>query len=105
MTYSDSIPLPPRPLDAAGSALWAHAHETGEVRGCLEPLVILCEQADERAALRLGLTVDDWRSRVALRAIDQQITDGLERLGLRTVMPRRSTQADSWVTELARLRG
>ena len=71
------IPPPPRPLQAAGRTIWDDVHDLGQVRGNLEPLLILAEQLDERADLRLRLAASgEWRDRVGLRKLDEQITDG-----------------------------
>lgn len=51
-----------------------------------EQVLILCEQADERAALRVKVLRDgEWRERAALRALDAQIMDGLAVLGFNPV--------------------
>jgi hypothetical protein len=42
-------------------------------------LLTVCEQADERNALRLRVMRDnDWHDRAALRALDAQVTGGLQ---------------------------
>jgi hypothetical protein len=44
---------------------------------------MVCEQIDERSGLRVRVLRDqDWRDRNALRALDQQILNGLSLLGL-----------------------
>lgn len=51
-----------------------------------EQVLILCEQADERAALRVKVLRDgEWRERAALRALDAQIMQGLALLGFNPV--------------------
>jgi hypothetical protein len=51
-----------------------------------EQVLMLCEQADERAALRVKVLRDgEWRERAALRALDAQIMDGLALLGFNPV--------------------
>ena len=117
------VPDPPRPLLTHGLRLWTSIHEAGEVRGDLEPLLILCEQLDERVNLRVqvftGKSAPDADGvaksipldalaamRLGLRALDQQITDGLERLGLRTLLPAGANEvADDWTVKLAAVRG
>jgi hypothetical protein len=102
---SRQIPDPPRKLATVGAALWADVHEAGDVRGSVEPLLMLCEKLDERDDLRASVAASgDWRDRVALRALDQQIADGLERLGIRSLLPLRESHADDWTVRLARLR-
>lgn len=72
-------PSPGRPLGTAGLALWDRAWRTsGPAEVDSDALLVLCEQMDERVALRIRVLRDnDWRDRNALRAIDKQITDGL----------------------------
>jgi len=107
-------PVPSRELGEVGLRLWDDVHDLGEVRGCIEPLLMLCERFDERHDLRARLATpptetesgDDAPSmageRAALRALDAMIGDDFERLGLRTVLPNLSAvRAASWVTELA----
>lgn len=51
-----------------------------------EQVLIVCEQIDERQALRLEVLKDkDWRARGGLRALEGQITDGLAVLGFNPV--------------------
>lgn len=113
------VPEPPRPLLANGARLWADVHRLGAVRGNIEPLLILCEQLDERVNLRLSIMTANSPDRAApippsevaamrlgLRQLDQQLVDGFERLGLRTVMPvGEITTADDWTVKLAAVRG
>lgn len=78
-------PDPPRPLAAAGSALWVRAWDHGKAWMAttdVELLLLTCEQLDERQALRLTvLREGDWRERAALRALDKAVQDGLSMLG------------------------
>ena len=112
------VPDSPRPLLTHGLRLWTSVHSAGEVRGDFEPLLILCEMLDERVNLRV--TVFTGKSsdgglyspyelvamRAGLRALDQQIVEGLERLGVRTLMPAgASVVADDWTVRLAAVRG
>lgn len=82
------VPEPDRPLGRAGQALWDRAWHDSYVPPDVEPLLLLCEQADERVALRVRVLTDaDWHERQALRALDTQITAGLKALGLSTANP------------------
>jgi hypothetical protein len=80
-------PQPIRPLGQPGTDAWgrfttASAQWIDTVVD-VELLQMVCEQIDERAALRVRvLRENDWRDRSALRAIDQQILQGLSMLGL-----------------------
>ena len=113
------VPDPPRPLLTHGLRLWTSIHESGEVRGDFEPLLILCEMLDERVNLRVTVftgkvpgtdtpigAADLSAMRLGLRALDQQVIDGLDRLGLRTLLPAGSAEvAADWTVELAAVRG
>ncbi len=95
---------PPRPLEAAGRTFWDDVNAIGEVRGSVEPLLRLCEQLDERAALRLRVVANaEWRDRVGLRQLDAQIDAALKDLGIRSLLPHRSEPVDDWTTRLARV--
>lgn len=87
-------PSPGRPLGSAGLQLWASAWKTcpkGTVDG--ESLLVLCEQMDERVALRLRVIRDqDWRERAGLRTVDAQIMAGLAALGMDCRQPGRMSQ-------------
>jgi hypothetical protein len=49
----------------------------------VELLLLVCEQTDERQALRVQVLRDnDWRERAGLRALDRAIQDGLTILGV-----------------------
>lgn len=82
---ASSPPDPPRPLGAAGGALWERAWGHGRAwmaETDAELLMLTCEQLDERQALRLKvLREGDWRERAALRALDKAVQDGLSMLG------------------------
>lgn len=73
-------PPPRRPLGAAGADLWDRAWR---MASALAPpnedqLLQLCEQVDERQALRFKvLSEPDWRDRNSLRMLDAQINTGL----------------------------
>src|SRR5690242_8280429 len=68
-------PEPARPLGQAGRALWDRVWDAGAVwlaRNIdAELVLILCEQMDERAALRAQMFRNNsWRDRAGLRALD-----------------------------------
>lgn len=84
------IPDPMRPLGSAGVELWERVWTAGAVwladRIDSETLLVLCEQVDERAALRVEVfKTGDPRSRTALRALDKQVMLGLAMLGFNPV--------------------
>ena len=76
---------PPRPLGTAGRALWDRIWRAGRTwvaESDVEVVLLVCEQLDERVALRVKvLREGDWRDRSALRAIDAQVMAGLSILG------------------------
>lgn len=83
-------PDPARPLGSAGRALWDRVWGAGATWLAqlvdAEQVLILCEQADERAQLRVQVLRDgNWRDRAALRALDSQVLDGLAVLGFNPV--------------------
>lgn len=82
---ADGPPEPPRPLGRAGLSLWQRAWRWGFrwlAETDVEFLLIVCEQMDERAQLRVRvLANNDWRERAGLRALDSAISDGLTSLG------------------------
>lgn len=87
---ADGPPEPARPLGPAGRALWGRVWGAGATWLAelvdAEQVLILCEQADERAALRVKVLRDgEWRERAALRALDAQIMQGLALLGFNPV--------------------
>lgn len=98
---------PPRPLGDTGQKLWDEIHSQGDVRGSMEQLMLLCEQFDERSGLRLRVLSQHRPSdRTGLRALDQQIADGLDRIGLRTILPVAAVVvADDWTVKLAERTG
>ena len=78
---------PIRLLGVAGHSTWDRiiASDTSWIRAEIdvELLQMVCEQIDERSGLRVRVLRDqDWRDRNALRALDQQILNGLSLLGL-----------------------
>lgn len=71
-------PAPRRPLGLAGTELWERTWRVAHVPPDEDQLLQLCEQVDERAALRFSVLKDgDWRDRNALRQLDTQVTAGL----------------------------
>lgn len=77
---------PPETLQKAGLDLWQRVATSAPWlwQGVDNQLLqILCEQVDERQALREILTegLGDWRDRSALRALEKQIVDNLSLLG------------------------
>jgi len=100
-------PAPARPLGEAGLKLWDDLHAAGEVRGSSEPLLLLCERFDVRALLRERVVLSMLKDDVsALLALDDQIDAGLERLGIRTILPSLAEQkADDWTAKLALVEG
>ena len=100
-------PVPARPLAEAGLKLWDDLHAAGEVRGSSEPLLLLCERFDVRALLRERVVLSMLKDDVsALLALDDQIDAGLERLGIRTILPSLGEQkADDWTAKLALVEG
>jgi len=96
--------------------MWDEVHASGEVKGSLEPLLMLCERLDERFRLRAAMNrIDDAGQPVpatsdqhgALRALEAQIEAAFRDLGIRTILPNRGAAAtsDNWAAELAALRG
>jgi hypothetical protein len=82
-----SLPQPIRPLGSVGQGTWDRivASNAGWIQEEIdvELLQMVCEQIDERVSLRLRVLREaDWRDRNALRALDQQILNGLSLLGL-----------------------
>ena len=94
-----AAPEPSRPLGEHGRKLWNDVHALGQVRGNIEPLLMLCERFDERTAIQVPGSAED---RAGLRALDAMIADDFERLGLRTILPNVAVEvADDWTVKLA----
>jgi hypothetical protein len=98
---------PHRPLASHGRRVWDACHASGEVRGNVEPLLMLCERIDERVMLRARVfSSNNPADRAGLRALDTLIDESLERLGLRTILPvGTKVVADDWTVSLAAVRG
>lgn len=81
------LPEPIRPLGKDGKLLWDRIW-TMRNRWISENLdvdhvLMLCESVDERAILRLRVFQNgEWRDRVALRALDEQVSTMMGALGL-----------------------
>lgn len=84
---TSSAPDPLRPLGTEGLAMW---HRIWDMHNRwisdsldLDHITILCESIDERTELRSTvLSTGEWRDRVALRALDEQIATMMGALGL-----------------------
>jgi len=81
------IPDPPRPLGDEGrkswDRLWALARPWIERDADLEHVLLLCESLDERVGLRVRvLRSNEWRDRLALRHLDDQVASLIGALGL-----------------------
>ena len=92
---------PHRPLGVDGRRLWDDVHALGQVRGQVEPLLMLCERLDERATIQVPGTAQD---RAGLRALDAMIAADFERLGIRSILPQAQVDRDDWTTKLAAVR-
>ncbi len=78
------VPTPTRPLGNYGRAVWDRVWFDGRAwlaASDLELVMLVCEQVDERSALRLlVLREGHWRDRSGLRALDDQIARNLAAL-------------------------
>lgn len=86
MPMAMKAPEPPRPLGPEGLRLWNRVWDAGRAwvspSSDIEHVLIMCETMDERSQLRLAvLRGSDWRDRVALRSIDNQLASMLSALG------------------------
>ena len=84
---SSGVPKPLRPLRAEGKRMWERVWSLSSSwispQIDLDHVMLLCESVDERTLLRQSvLSSGDWRDRVALRALDEQITELMGGLGL-----------------------
>jgi hypothetical protein len=103
-------PMPPRPLGREGARLW------NRVWGLRKPWIsedldldhvtILCESVDERVTLRVRVFQSaEWRDRVALRSLDEQIDTMMGALGLNPVQRAKlNVQTETPKGRLAELR-
>ena len=100
-------PEPARPLGEAGQALWERTWRAAHQPPDGDALLVLCEQVDERQALRYRVIADgEWRERNCLRMLDAQITAGLERISAdlgESTPVRWPPQTRRWWTAIARL--
>lgn len=84
---ADGAPTPLRPLLAEGARLWGRVWSEGAVwlspATDIELVQMLAETMDEREQLRAVVLSGEgeWRDRVALRSIDDQIKSMLSALG------------------------
>jgi hypothetical protein len=91
MFGSHTPPEPPRPLGVEGrktwDRVWGLRRRWIDEDNDLEHVLLLAESMDERVGLRVRVfqNPDNWRDRVALRAIDEQIGRLIERLALTPV--------------------
>lgn len=84
------LPEPHRPLGSAGRQLWDRVWLEGfawvSPQVDVELLQMVCEQVDERQALRVKVLRDgEWRERLALRQLDRQVLECLSLLGFTPV--------------------
>lgn len=84
---TSSAPDPLRPLGVEGLSMWQRiwAMNNRWISDALDldHVTILCESVDERTELRATvLSTSEWRDRVALRALDEQIAVMMGALGL-----------------------
>jgi hypothetical protein len=71
-------PPPQRPLGRPGLDLWERVWSRATREPNADQLQQLCEQVDERQALRVRvLESGEWRERHGLRMLDQQVAAGL----------------------------
>lgn len=90
-SFGAEIPAPPRPLGTEGTKtwdrVWALRRRWIDTETDIEHVLLLAESMDERVVLRVRVfqNPDNWRDRVALRAIDEQIGRLIERLALTPV--------------------
>jgi hypothetical protein len=103
------LPEPPRPLGREGTRLWERIWGMRN-RWISEALdmdhvTILCETVDERVALRVRVfQSNDWRDRVALRALDDQVAHMMGALGLNPVERAKLNVGEAPKGRLAELR-
>jgi hypothetical protein len=92
LTSKAKQPEPIRILGEPGSAFWKSVDKKHLNRQQLEELQVLCEQIDERIALRLQvLRTGQVADRNALRALDAQIVQAIEKYRLTNNQPEKIT--------------
>jgi hypothetical protein len=109
------IPEPLRPLGPEGKKMWERIWQAGRawisLTTDIEHVMILCETMDERVQLRaIVFSSGEWRDRVALRQLDNQITSMLSLIAFNPVERSRlglaEVQAQTRIQELmTRTRG
>lgn len=88
---ADGVPVPLRPLLPEGARLWQRVWSEGAVwlspNTDIELVQMLAETMDEREGLREFVMsgAAEWRDRVALRSVDDQIKSMLSALGFTPV--------------------
>jgi hypothetical protein len=102
-------PPPLRVLDVEGLKLWRRIWALDghwiSVAADIDYVTLLCEAVDERVALRQRVLADgDWRDRVALRALDDQIDRMMGALGLNPTDPAKPDVGEAPKGRLADLR-
>lgn len=101
-------PEPDRPLGRMGAALWERVwRSSGDMAVDVESLLLLCEQMDERVALRVAVLRDGFtQDRAALRTVDRQIAQGLAALGIaaaRSIPTRWPSKTLAWWESVAHM--
>lgn len=81
------LPEPARPLGPEGrkswERIWGLRRAWIERDVDAEHVLLLCESIDERVGLRVRvLRSNDWRDRLGLRALDDQVASLIGQLGL-----------------------
>ena len=103
------IPEPLRPLGPEGKKMWERIWQAGRawisLTTDIEHVMILCETMDERVQLRaIVFSSGEWRDRVALRQLDNQITSMLSLIAFNPVERSRlglaEVQAQTRIQEL-----
>lgn len=88
---ADGVPDPLRPLGVEGGRMWARIWSAGAVwlsaTTDVDLVQIACEAMDERIALRDYVLSGqgEWRDRIQLRNLDDQIKGALSALGFTPV--------------------
>lgn len=80
------VPEAPRPLGVVGAGMWESVWVSAswlDPESDLQAVLVLCETLDERVVLRdRVLQAMDWRERAGLRALDEQVSQAMDALGL-----------------------